>query len=177
MIALLNDLSNFIGIGTVEIEMPRRAAPGMDAPDGWFWLEPPYAKPRKDTIEFFLHALSVLHCVRCTYRMVSDSTARARVYLLPADVGRGLISRKSKNLRQYMRAVFGAVDVSPRSWLSKKVECQTPLLPEVSDESPFRCFIYSTRSSRRNRIRKSCGRRMTGSCCKRCWIPKPAFGG
>lgn len=114
-IELLNDLTNFCGIGSLEIQMPRRAAIGMEAPDHWLWLEtPPYECAK--SIEADLQELVDHGIVRCTYLMVTRNRARVRIYVLPDDVGRSVIRRDNSNLRKRLKVVMAMMDTSVESW-------------------------------------------------------------
>lgn len=162
MAKLLNNLDSFLGIGSIEIDMPRRAAPGMDvAADypglavekyDWHWLEPPYNKPPKDTTEFYLYMLCMHNVLRCTYRMISESVARVRVYCLPADVGRSLIPRRDKTIKRYMRKVLDAVDVSKEGWNGYRVGGleRSPLIHSGLEEHQLSLFyLFNTLNSPR----------------------------
>lgn len=119
-VELLNNLDNFCGIGTLDFLMPRRAGGGMDAPDGWLWLETPGLRFEKNSIEASLQELVDRGMVRCTYRMMRKNTAKVRVYVLPDDVGRASIQRDDPNLRKYLKAVVDMVDVSVSAWKCMK---------------------------------------------------------
>jgi hypothetical protein len=158
-IETLNDLTNYIGVGVVTLMLSEMAGPGPEAPDGWHWLEIPTRKPRRiEGAAYDLYMLATLHLLRCTYKMLaalaptSTSTAAAqrpagrpsnaivRVYCLPVDVGQGLVSRKNRNIRKYMRSVMEEVDVSRELWEGEvphdRRAAKIPLLSQVSRLAP-----------------------------------------
>ncbi|KAF8252341.1 hypothetical protein K440DRAFT_578088 [Wilcoxina mikolae CBS 423.85] len=146
-VELLNDLTNFVGIGSIEILMPRMAGSGMESPDRWLWLEPPEIQPRDGTIEFYLHMLVASYRVaRCTYKMVSTNMARVRVYYLPSDVGRGLISRKDKSIKKYLRKIMEVIDVSREGWRGRPGAKMVPIVePDKERSSLF--WMFNTMDS------------------------------
>lgn len=99
--------------------MPRRAAVGMEAPDGWLWLESPAYKCPKFSVEANLQELVDHGVMRCTYLMTTGSIARVRVYVLPDDVGRSMIQRDDPNLRKWRKVVMATMDVSIDGWAQK----------------------------------------------------------
>jgi hypothetical protein len=151
---LLNDLTNFIGLGVVEICLSGLAGPGPEAPDGWHWLELPMTKPPPKTLEFYLYELTSLHVMRCTYKMRpwSPGAACVRVYCLPVDVGRSYsyISKKGKdikNIKKYMREVIAAVDVSKERWRGQRSsKPRTPLM-ELDSSRTSLFYMFNTMDS------------------------------
>lgn len=139
-VELLNDLANFCGIGSLEIKMPRRAAAGMEAPDGWFWLESPTYKCPKFSIEANLQELVDHGIMRCTYTMVTGNMARVRIYVLPDDVGRSMIRRDDLNLRKRLKVVMATVDGSTDSWEGGVLKGEPLLEPETGKLSLFLMF-------------------------------------
>jgi hypothetical protein len=133
MIELLNDLVNLVGLGTLELPLPRMAGAGMEASDGWLWLEPVIApwKPPRGTVELSLNELAGRNLVRCTYRMVSQNIARVRVYCLPVDVECKLVSRTAWDAKSHTQRIMGAIDASREGWEGGSV---TEKLPLISDK-------------------------------------------
>lgn len=133
-IELLNDLTSFCGVGSLDIKMPRRAGVGGEAPDGWLWLETPGSSYELDkfSIEASLGGLINCGVARCTYRMATTSLARVRVYILPDDVGRSMISRSHEGLRKWLRNVMNEVDVSRDGWEGKVWRCKEPMSKFIS---------------------------------------------
>lgn len=127
---LVNDLDNYVGAGTVGFEMPRRAAEGMEAPDGWLWLEdhrfPPRADPDTDTKK--TRELLSNNLIRCTYKMVTPSEARVRVYVLPEDVGRSIVGVNTPTATNALKRLNEIVDTSKRGWMGLAVRRRKPLL-------------------------------------------------
>jgi hypothetical protein len=115
--------------------MPRRAAVGMEAPDGWFWLETPgrsYQFP-KQSIQAKMVVLVEAGWLRCTYQMIpnSQSSARLRIYVLPDDVGRTYIKREDTTLRKCLKVVVSATDDSKQKWeMSESPDCERQDVPE-----------------------------------------------
>lgn len=139
-IELLNDLTNFCGIGSLEIQMPRRAAIGMEAPDGWLWLESQSYKYPKSSIEAALQELVDRGIMRCTYLMVTRNKARVRIYVLPDDVGRSMIQRDDPNLRKRLKAVMAMMDTSVESWEGGVPRGELLSKPESGELSLFLMF-------------------------------------
>lgn len=142
---LLNDLSNFIGIGTLRFQMPRRAAAGMDAPDGWLWLED-HQFPKgyhPDDIAEKTRELLLGGVVRLTYRMVGPADARVRVYVLPEDVGRSLVPVNSATVNTNLRKVISAIDTSEAGWKGAAVREPAPLLGH-DDETTSLFYLFNT---------------------------------
>ncbi|KAG0130274.1 P-loop containing nucleoside triphosphate hydrolase protein [Tuber indicum] len=108
--------------------MPRRPAPGMEAPDCWNWLEIPPIHFPKHSMADNLIQLASLCVLRCTYRMIADSTARVRIYMLPDDVGRRVIPRDSREISKFRREVLYALDTSEAGWQGLKVKGHKPLV-------------------------------------------------
>lgn len=154
-IETLNDLTNYIGVGVVTLLLSEMAGPGPEAPDGWHWLEIPTRKPRRiEGAAYDLYMLATLHLVRCTYKMLAAPAPTAaaqrpagrppnaivRVYCLPVDVGQGLVSRKNRNIRKYMRSAMEEVDVSRELWEGEvphdRRAAKVPLLSQVSQLAP-----------------------------------------
>ncbi|KAF8533160.1 P-loop containing nucleoside triphosphate hydrolase protein [Trichophaea hybrida] len=127
--------------------MPRMAGSGMESSDRWLWLEPPEKQPRDGTIEFYLHMLVASYRVaRCTYKMVSTNMARVRVYYLPSDVGRGLISRKDKSIKKYLRKIMEVIDVSREGWRGRPGAKMIPIVePDKERLSLF--WMFNTMDS------------------------------
>lgn len=100
--------------------MPRRAAPGCEAPDGWLWLETPAYRYKydKSTIEANLIELVERGVVRCTYCMLNGGNmARVRVYVLPHDFGRSLVQRDvGDESSKRLKFVLPKLDVSVGGW-------------------------------------------------------------
>ncbi|KAH8146435.1 uncharacterized protein LAJ45_09628 [Morchella importuna] len=136
-IELLNDLGNFCGVGTIDIPMPRRAAVGMEAPDGWFWLETPGRSHQfpKQSIQAKMIALVEAGWLRCTYQMIpnTQSSARVRIYVLPDDLGRTYIKREDTTLRKCLRTVVSATDDSKQKWkMSESPDCERQEIEETA---------------------------------------------
>lgn len=151
MVELLNDLANFVGVGTIDITMPRRAAAGMEAPDGWCWLDVPEAKYPKGTLEFYLDELVYHKAIRCTYKMSGPSTAKVRVYLLPDDVGRGILMRspsKDTAMKRSLRKLMSLIDVSKLGWAGKPSVKSVPLAESEDDQSSL-FYMFNTMPSPR----------------------------
>lgn len=127
---LVNDLNNYVGVGTIGFEMPRRAAEGMEAPDGWYWLEyqrlPPNCQPDADTKK--INELLNINKVRCTYKMIGPTEARVRVYILPEDVGRSIMPNATPAVTNALKRLNEIVDTSKRGWMGLKVKDRKPLL-------------------------------------------------
>ncbi|KAI5800010.1 P-loop containing nucleoside triphosphate hydrolase protein [Geopyxis carbonaria] len=128
--------------------MARRAAPGMEAPDGWLWLETPDIKYPNGTIEFYLHELCDHHVLRCTYKMITGNSARVRIYLLPEDVGRGLVSRVNINIRRHTRKLMEIIDTSRAHWEgTKTVKVSRKPLFELDQERSSLFYLFNTMES------------------------------
>ncbi|PWW77526.1 hypothetical protein C7212DRAFT_277475 [Tuber magnatum] len=143
---MLNGLSSLCAVGSVDLEVPRRPAPGMEAPDGWNWLEiPPIRFPRHSIADNLIQ-LASLRVLRCTYKMIGDSTARVRVYLLPDDVGRRIVPRDSREISKFRREVLCALDTSRAGWQGLKVKSHEPLVaPGDAHLSLF--YLFNTLDS------------------------------
>lgn len=139
-IELLNDLANFCGVGSLEIQMPRRAAAGMEAPDGWLWLESPAYKYPKSSIEASLQELVDHGVMRCTYFSAAGDRARVRLYVLPDDVGRSMIRRDDPNLRRWLKVAMTTVDASRDAWEGGVLKGEPLLKPETGKLSLFKMF-------------------------------------
>ncbi|TGZ77496.1 hypothetical protein EX30DRAFT_366625 [Ascodesmis nigricans] len=141
---LFNDLSTFTGIGTLRFYMPRRAAPGPDAPDGWHWLEddPWPAEYTPSDIPRRVRELLVKGLVRLTYRMVSGTEARVRVYILPEDVRGELVLAKTGAGKGNLRKVLLAVDTSREAWEGDIVVRNRRSLFEVEKEEDESCSLF-----------------------------------
>ena len=118
----------------------------MEAPDGWNWLEiPPIRFPKRSMADNLIQ-LASLGVLRCTYVMIGDSTARARIYLLPDDVGRRVIPRDSREISKFRREVLYALDTSKAGWQGLKVEGRKPLVaPGDAHLSLF--YLFNTLDS------------------------------
>ncbi|RPB05517.1 hypothetical protein L873DRAFT_1785692 [Choiromyces venosus 120613-1] len=118
----------------------------MEAPDGWNWLEiPPIRFPKNSLVDNLIQ-LSSFGVVRCTYKMIGDSTARVRIYLLPDDVGRGSIVRDSREINKFRREVLYALDTSKEGWQGLKVKGHEPLVaPGDAHLSLF--YLFNTLDS------------------------------
>lgn len=128
--------------------MPRRAGTGMEAPDGWLWLETPAFRYDKSSLEDCLHHLVDLCVLRCTYKMVGGTTARVRVYLLPDDVARGVIPRDHHATFKPRRVVMEALDVSRRGWQGMPTgnRARKPIA-KVEDERSSLFYMFNTLES------------------------------
>jgi hypothetical protein len=128
--------------------MPRRAGAGMEAPDGWLWLETPAIRYAKSSLEDSLHQLIDLCVLRCTYRMVSKTTARVRVYLLPDDVGRAIIQRDHRGAHKFRRVVMEALDVSRRGWKGMPASNRVKKpIAKMEDERSSLFYMFNTLES------------------------------
>ena len=119
---MLNDLQELCAVGTVDITMPRRGMPGIAAPDGWLWLETPSKKLKGQTVEVWLEALIDRGYIRATYSMTSGNAARIRVYVLPADIRKGLVPEMGQNLRTMLRQLLRSLDTSEQAWAGGNVQ-------------------------------------------------------
>ncbi|KAL7275561.1 hypothetical protein RUND412_001487 [Rhizina undulata] len=145
---LLNDLDNFCGVGSLDLLMPRRAMPGPDAPDGWHWLEPVAKEFVRGPVESALQKLVVLGVIRCTYRMITADTARVRIYVLPSDVGRGIIGRKDPAaVKKCVRTLVEEVDVSVAGWEGRKRKCGKKPVAEQEDDRSSLFYMFNTLQS------------------------------
>lgn len=127
LINLLNALEELCAVGTVDFTMPRRGMAGIDAPDGWLWLETPAKKLKGQSVEVWLEALIDRGHVRATYIMTSATTARARVYVLPEDIGKGLLPELDHSHRVMLKRLMGCLDISIRAWKGDSVEAETKI--------------------------------------------------
>jgi hypothetical protein len=78
--------------------------------------------------------------------MVSKNMARVRIYCLPLDVGRGLISRKDKNFKKYLRKIMDAIDISREGWRGRPRAKRIPFVePDRERSSLF--WMFNTMDS------------------------------
>jgi len=127
LINLLNALEELCAVGTVDFTMPRRGMAGIDAPDGWLWLETPAKKLKGQSVEAWLEALIDRGHVRATYIMTSATTARARVYVLPEDIGKGLLPELDHSHRVVLKRLVGCLDISAQGWNGNPVVVETKI--------------------------------------------------
>ena len=95
---------------------------GIEAPDGWLWLETPARKLRGQSVETWLEALIDRGYVRATYIMTSGTTARARVYVVPEDVERGLLQEMDTKHRLVLKRLLEQIDTSDEGWNGQPVQ-------------------------------------------------------
>ncbi|KAK9245807.1 P-loop containing nucleoside triphosphate hydrolase protein [Lipomyces tetrasporus] len=136
---VLNDLDRLAAIGTIDIHnLPRLPAPGIEAPDGWLWIEPPWEK--SVVLEEPLTSLAYLHkrlFLRVTYKMLDCRTARFRVYIVPKDVdGRRFLPQVPTLTKKKIRNVMVLVNSSRRAWEGDRNARMVPLIKPPPDEAP-----------------------------------------
>ncbi|KAF8420075.1 hypothetical protein EV426DRAFT_700703 [Tirmania nivea] len=145
LINLLNALEELCAVGTVDFTMPRRGMTGIDAPDGWLWLETPAKKLKGQCVEAWLEALIDRGHVRATYIMTSANTARARIYVLPEDIAKGLLPELDHSHRVMLKRLVGCLNISVQAWKGDPVEAETKInmAPELRETvSPTNEMYY-----------------------------------
>ncbi|KAK9368014.1 P-loop containing nucleoside triphosphate hydrolase protein [Lipomyces kononenkoae] len=136
---VLNDLNRLAPIGVIDIyNLPRLPAPGLDAPDGWLWIEPPWEK--SVVLEEPLSSLAYLHkrlFLRVTYRMLDHRTARFRIYIVPKDVdGRRFLPPMPTLTKKRIRTVMLLINTSRAAWEGARDAPMVPLSKPSPDEAP-----------------------------------------
>ena len=95
---------------------------GIAAPDGWLWLETPSKKLKGQRVEVWLEALIDRGYIRATYLMTSGTAARVRVYVLPTDIGGGLVPEMDQNHITMLRRLLRSLDISEQAWSGGNVQ-------------------------------------------------------
>lgn len=95
---------------------------GITAPDGWLWLETPSKQLKGQRVEVWLEALIDSGYIRATYFMTSGTAARIRVYVLPADIGKGLVPGMNQNHRTMLKRLLRSLDTSEQAWTGGNVQ-------------------------------------------------------
>ncbi|KAK9237884.1 P-loop containing nucleoside triphosphate hydrolase protein [Lipomyces kononenkoae] len=136
---VLNDLNRLAPIGVIDIyNLPRLPAPGLEAPDGWLWIEPPWEK--SVVLEEPLSSLAYLHkrmFLRVTYRMLDHRTARFRIYIVPKDVeGRRFLPPMPTLTKKRIRNVMLLMNTSGTAWDGDRDAPMVPLIKPPPDEAP-----------------------------------------
>ncbi|KAI5791652.1 hypothetical protein DFH27DRAFT_195058 [Peziza echinospora] len=116
LINILNELEEMCALGVVDIEMPRRGMAGIEAPDGWLWLDTPARTIEGQSVEAWMGSLIDCGHLRATYVMTSNTTARVRIYMLPEDIGAGLIREIGSTQRKNLRNLLKNIDTSIQGW-------------------------------------------------------------
>ncbi|KAK9360683.1 P-loop containing nucleoside triphosphate hydrolase protein [Lipomyces starkeyi] len=136
---VLNDLARLAPIGVIDIyNLPRLPAPGIEAPDGWLWIEPPWEK--SVVLEEPLNSLAYLHkrlFLRVTYRMLDHRTARFRIYIVPKDVdGRRFLPQMPTLTKKKIRNVMLLINTSGLAWDGYHNAPMVPLIKPPPDDVP-----------------------------------------
>lgn len=114
-------------MGTIDLTMPRRGMAGIEAADGWLWLETAAKKHKGQSAEVWLEALIDRGYVRATYIMTSATRARARVYVLPEDIGKGLLPEMDYTHRNMLKRLARCLDASAQAWKGVPVDAPEKL--------------------------------------------------
>ncbi|KAK9459868.1 P-loop containing nucleoside triphosphate hydrolase protein [Lipomyces oligophaga] len=117
--ALLNNLDNLARVGTIEVpNLPPMPMPGIEAPDGWQWAEPPGDKsiqleePLK-TLEYMYNK----YLIRATYKVLRPGMIRFRIYIVPKDVeGRRFLPLSGSVSKKRIKNFLSTVNANPLSW-------------------------------------------------------------
>ncbi|KAG7842485.1 hypothetical protein KL941_005149 [Ogataea angusta] len=103
---ITNNLALFIPLGVLYLYgRPPLPSKGLEAPDGWSWLELPYQgdlefEPGKG-LSSIMHDLRYLHSrghVRLTYKPLESEVSVVRLYVLPHDVKNWQVVQKFRSL-------------------------------------------------------------------------------
>lgn len=95
---------------------------GLEAPDGWLWLETPAKKLKGQSAEVWLEELIDRGYARSTYIMTSGTNARVRVYIIPEEERKGLLQEMDHTRRNMLKRLLGSLDVSTQAWKGGPVE-------------------------------------------------------
>jgi SNF2 family DNA or RNA helicase len=164
---IVNNLKTLVPLGTLFVtNVPRLAMPGIEAPDGWNWFDPPQTnsnwkmrsvwKGEESSLSALLTDLSYLmerQYVRATYKQIRVNgvdIVLLRVYVVPCDItGNRFLEeyrclyRRGKGVswhdakyKSIMKKLIAVLDYSPKAWEGLIV---TPILI-FSALRPFREF-------------------------------------
>ncbi|KAK9467868.1 P-loop containing nucleoside triphosphate hydrolase protein [Lipomyces arxii] len=137
--AVLNGLHNLAPIGTITVDnIPRLPAPGLEAPDGWQWIEPPWDRTLvlPEPLESLRYLYNKLF-LRVTYRMLSTTVARLRIYIVPKDIaGRRFFPPAPTLTKKRVKYIMSLVNTSPESWDCQLDAPWQPLVKPAKDDVP-----------------------------------------
>ncbi|KAK9458233.1 SNF2 family N-terminal domain-containing protein [Dipodascopsis uninucleata] len=98
--------------------MPRLIAPGLEAPDSWQWIEPPWDK--KVILPEPLNSMVYLYnkmYLRATYKILNGKHVRLRIYIIPEDVeGRRFLPPSQQIIKKRLRDVLILINTSSTAW-------------------------------------------------------------
>ncbi|KAK9477270.1 P-loop containing nucleoside triphosphate hydrolase protein [Lipomyces japonicus] len=134
----VNDLSRLIPLGTIDVcnkILPRLPAPGLPAPDGWSWMDPPWQATIRASLVEPLSILAFLHdrnYLRVTYKLLPKSRhakqqdvdddgnkVRLRIYVIPDDVeGRRFFPVMQPLVKKRVKQVLSLINTSAMAWLA-----------------------------------------------------------
>lgn len=147
VVDITNSLGSLVPLGVIVLsKLPRLAMPGIEAPDGWCWFDPPYTNAssklravgsgEESSLSPLLLDLSYLmerQYIRATYRyrrLSGEDVAILRVYIVPSDTAghrfldeyRG-VYRRGKGLNWHegkykliMKKIITVLDYSDDAW-------------------------------------------------------------
>lgn len=149
----MGDLANYIPLGCLRLSRSSENTSSGDKRGNLQWREIHHAASLLDdnavVVPFWFLSLVQLSEARWIRSFAKgcegDQHIILRIYLLPEDVGRRSVDRRSKGLRSALQQILMGIDTSPKTWIGQYVlGSERAFDPWASAENSSLFYIFNT---------------------------------